>query len=334
MGIFMKLKVNRKLSKILAAAAGVICLIIAALLLLQTWEAKQSNANNKQPITDRDTITYNGVKYVQQKDLDTVLIMGLDKFEGNEVSGAYLNHQQADFMLLVAVDRSTKTYSILHLNRDTMTDISVLGQRGERIGTRHEQLALSHTYGTGGTDSCRNAAEAVSNLLHGVKIDHFLSVTMDAVAILNDYAGGVTVEVLDDFSAVDPSLKKGETVTLKGQQALTYVRTRKDLEDSSNLRRMERQRQYLTALQDIMTAKSENDDEFLARGLKKIGDYIVSDVTVNQLQLLSKQLGEYEFTGFRTIDGQAQKGEKFMEFYADEDDLMKTVLELYFKPVK
>lgn len=328
----MKVRVNRNFSKIIAGIAGIICLLISFFLLLRAWEVKQNQVNL--PEIDRDSITWNGMKYIQRKDLDTVLIMGLDKFEDTEESGKYLNHQQADFMVLLAVDRKAKTYSALHLNRDTMTDISVLGERGERVGTVNGQLALSHTYGTGGTDSCRNSVEAVSNLLHGVKIDHFLSMTMDAVAILNDYAGGVTVEVLDDFSEVDSTLVQGETITLKGQQALTYVRTRKNLEDSSNLHRMERQRQYLTALREQVESKRQEDPEFLAKALSKVSDFLVSDVTVNQMSALSEKIDGYTFTGFRTLDGEAVKGEKYMEYYVDEDALMETVLELYFQPKK
>lgn len=328
----MRQKFKSSLPQIAAGAAGVICLLISFFMLLNAWETKQKQI--ALPEVDRDSITYNGVKYVQRKDLDTVLIMGLDKFEEDEVSGTYLNRQQSDFMLLVAVDRKAKTYSALHLNRDAMTEMSVLGERGERIGTVTGQLTLAHTYGTGGKESCHNSVEAVSNLLHGVKIDHYLSMTMDAVAILNDYAGGVTVEVLDDFSQIDPSLVQGETVTLKSLQALTYVRTRRNLEDSSNVHRMERQRQYITALMDQVEVKSAEDPTFFAKALAKVSEYLVSDVTLNQMQVLSEQVNEYEFTGFKTLEGEAIKGEKYMEYYVDEEALMETVLELYFKPKK
>ena len=58
--------------------------------------------------------------------------------------------------------------------------------------------------------------------------NYYISMNMDAIAILNDAVGGVTVNVTDDFSAVDPSITKGE-VTLKGDQALTFIQTRKDV---------------------------------------------------------------------------------------------------------
>lgn len=57
-------------------------------------------------------------------------------------------------------------------------------------------------------------------LLYGVEIDHYISLMMDGVAVLNDLAGGVTLKVMDDFGAFDPALVQGETVTLRGEQAL------------------------------------------------------------------------------------------------------------------
>lgn len=320
---------NRR--RIFAGLAGIACLFISILLLLHIWESRRADKDSLAPETDRDSIAWQNKKYTQRKDLDTVLVMGLDKFEDDQVSGEYLNRQQCDFLLLIAVDRDSKTYSVLHLNRDTMADISVLGKRGERVDTVHRQLALAHTYGKGGSDSCRNAVEAVSNLLHGVKIDHYLSMTMDAVSILNDYVGGVEVEILDDFSAVDPSLVQGQVMTLKGSQALTYVRTRRNLEDSSNLHRMERQRQYLSALRETFSEKCEEDSEFAKKALMQVADYLTSDLTVNQLSAISERLDGYTFTGFETIDGEAVVGEKFMEYYVDKEDLMETVLKLYYE---
>mgnify|MGYP000585160404 FL=1 len=75
---------------------------------------------------------------------------------------------------------------------------------------------------------------------------------MDAVPILNDLLGGVEVTVLDDFSGIDDTLIKGETVTLHGDHALTYVRERYGLEDSSNSTRMVRQRQYMTEPEEMI----------------------------------------------------------------------------------
>lgn len=325
----MKLRFNRNL---VVCIAGIICAVtflVSLFTLIHYWEEKRNHI--ELPELNRDTITWQGTTYRQRDKLDTLLIMGLDKFDADQESGRYLNRQQSDFLLLLAVDRSNKSYSILQLNRDTMTDMYVLGERGQRVDRINGQLALAHTYGSGGTSSCRNTVETVSNLLHGVKIDHYLSLTMDAVGILNDFAGGVTVEIMDDFSSVSPDLVQGEVMTLNGQQALTYCRARGGLEDSSNLRRMERQRQYLQAFQSQVVKNQQDDPEFFAHAFAQVSDYLQSDLTGNQMSAISERMSEYTFEGFDVLEGKAVKGEKYMEFFPDEDSLMETVLRLYFE---
>ena len=215
-----------------------------------------------------------------------------------------------------------------------MTQIQILGVTGEPAGTFTGQLALAHTYGSGEEDSCENTVLAVENLLYGMEIDHYVSLTMDGVALLNDLVGGVTVEVLDDFSGIDDSLVQGETVTLQGQQALTYVRSRGGLEDSSNLRRMARQRQYLAALQQQLKAAVQQEDGFTLDALLQLNEYMVSDCTVNQLSDLGNSLAAYQVGDILTTPGDAQEGEEFMEFTVDEDALQQLVMDVFYETVE
>ena len=281
----------------------------------------------------REITYYNGTAYARREDLETVLLLGVDKFEGETPEG-YINNQQTDFLLLLVMDKENETCTPIQLNRDTMTQIQILGVTGEPAGTTTGQLALAHTYGSGEEDSCENTVLAVENLLYGMEIDHYVSLTMDGVALLNDLVGGVTVEVLDDFSGIDDSLVQGETVTLQGQQALTYVRSRGGLEDSSNLHRMERQRQYLSALQQQLKAAVRQEDGFTLDALLQLNEYMVSDCTVDQLSDLGNSLAAYQVSDILTTPGDAQEGEEFMEFTVDEAALQQLVMDVFYEPVE
>ena len=155
---------------------------------------------------------------------------------------------------------------------------------------------------------------------------------MDAITILNDSVGGVTVVVTDDFTGVDDTLIKGETVTLYGVHAMNYIRSRMSMpDDPTNVNRLARQRVYLEALySQAEKAFSENssiiDDTFL-----KLTDYIVTDTTVNTLSSILDKLMGYEFLGIETIEGEAVPGEQFTEFYADEALLQKQIVRLFYK---
>ena len=337
----MKLHLDVRVLKGIALALAVVLVVLVGLLCLQRWDESrgqvlESGVTGESPTASQDSreVTYlDGKAYALTEGLETVLLLGVDKFEGETPEG-YLNNQQADFLLLLVLDEDNETCTPIQLNRDTMTEIQILGVNGEPAGTMTAQLALAHTYGSGEEDSCENTVLAVSNLLYGVEVDHYVSVTMDGVALLNDLVGGVTVEVLDDFSGVDPRLVKGETITLKGEQALTYVRARGGMEDSTNLHRMERQRQYLSALQGQLTKAVQSDDGFTLDALLQLNEYLVSDCTVEQLSALADNLANYEVGDILTTKGEAQVGEEFVEFTVDEAALQQLVLHLFYEPVE
>ncbi|MBE6679121.1 MAG: hypothetical protein E7598_01215 [Ruminococcaceae bacterium] len=309
----------------------VVVLIAAALFGLKMWEKQRGRF--PELTFEEKTLSFGGKEYKRKDNIETFLVMGLDKFEGDSVSDSYNNDKQADFLMLFVFDNEAKKCTALQINRDTMTDVNVLGVAGNRIDTLTSQIALAHTYGNGRGVSCRNTADSVSALLLGGKINHYISLTMDSVAVFNDLVGGVEVEVLDDFSGIDDTLVKGEKVTLMGEHSLNYVRTRRGLDDSTNNTRMKRQHQYIDALYEKTMQKVEEDEEFFIDASLEMADYIVSDRSVTQLQDLANKFVEYEFERMDDIEGETVRGEKFMEFYPDEESVFKTVIALFYEPV-
>lgn len=265
----------------------------------------------------------------QQRNVETILMMGLDKAERLEDKRAYVNDIRCDFLLLIVVDKDAKTIRSLHINRDTMTDITRLGVFGGATGKYVGQIALAYSYGSGGSDSALNAVRAVSNLLGGKKIDHYMTVTMESVPIVNDMVGGVTVLVEDDFSEYDPTLIQGQEITLKGEQALHFVRGRMGVADGTNLNRMARQRQYMMGLFGKVMEKASEDERFPENLVKKLGDAFDTDLSLYQLQELFEVLKGCTMDDILTIEGEIVKGE-FMEFYADPDSVKKAVEQLFF----
>jgi LCP family protein required for cell wall assembly len=233
--------------------------------------------------------------------------------------------------MLLIFDEKNETWSILQLNRDTMMDIPVLGLGGKEAGTIFAQLALAHTYGSGLEDSCVNTRKAVSNFLGGISIDYYISMNMDAVAIVNDAVGGVTVNVTDDFSDVDPSITMGQ-ITLRGEQALSFVRDRQNVGDQKNVSRMERQREYMESFTEALRSKLNESAGFVAETYSAVAPYLVSDCPINSLTSMIERYKDYQFTGVITPEGQNTIGEQYYEFYADEQKLDKLVLELFYAP--
>ena len=311
-----------------------VCLLLAAagLGILRNMEKRSGEQPASSEMTEEEGLTYfDGSWYRQRDDLETILLLGLDQMEQPQSADGYRNDMQADFLLLLVIDEGQKNCRMLQLNRDTMTEIPILGVAGDEAGSFTGQLALAHTYGSGKADSCFNAAKAVSDLLYGVPVDHFVSMTMDGVARINDLAGGVTVRIEDDFSQVDPSLTEGSQICLSGSQALTYVRARGGMEDSSNLQRMRRQRTYMQALYEKVKTCVEEDENFMTEAAARLSDCMVSDYTANQLAALGNLLSACSMGEILPLEGSAKQGKEFMEFYVDEEALQQTVITLFYE---
>lgn len=328
-------KIRRK-DAIRAAIVLVILLacVAAAAWAIRNWEHSQYDVPVSAPATvetaaqERKHVTYNGVDYVQREGLQTWLLMGID--ESGEAVGteSYIGGGQADVQMLLVVDHNNRTWQLLQLNRDSMVEVPVLGVTGAVIGTEFEQLTLAHSYGDGKKQSCENTVTTVSNLFNGQKIDGYMALNMDAVAILNDMVGGVPVEITSDFSAVDPSLQEGTVVTLQGDQALTFVRVRKDVDDQSNLSRMARQRQYLAALEKQM---AQQDAEFAVRAYEAVYDYMVTNMGSKTVSKIGEYMKEYTELDLLTIDGESKVEDGYIAYYLDEDSLQQTMLTLFYE---
>lgn len=323
---------------VLAVAAVLVFLFLAGFLM------ERLGRENHQPTSDIKTVEemmassgegeapvyFGGKWYIRTPEVEAYLLMGIDRSGQAESVGSYIGGGQADVLLLLVVNPSDQSYRILQINRDTMTEVDILGVRGDIAGTQLQQIALAHGYGEGLEDSCENTVRAVSNLLYGMEIDGYAAIQMDALPILNDGIGGVTVTVEDDFSQVDPSLVQGETIRLKGEQALHFVRIRYDVGDATNLSRMERQRTYLSAFSSQLESEFERQPDLILKLYDDVLPYMVTDITGKTMSQMAQQYRSYENRGLLTIDGEAKMGEKYMEYYADEDSVRQVVLELFY----
>lgn len=292
-------------------------------------ESESVSPDDAYSYSDSDgEIEYNGMSYLPKKKLETLLLLGIDSTESTEEDRS--DSKQADFIVLVVMDKENETFCTLHINRDTMTDIRQIDGNGKEYGSFEGQLALAHVYGRDDKARCRNTVKVVENLLYGIEIDHYLSMTMDAIPILNDSVGGVTLTLLDDFTHVDPSFTEGTKVTLKGENALLYIRERGALEDTSNLNRMERQKQYISALLEKYVGIASEDagiDAFI-----EANEYIVSDCSIDYIERTVERLSSYEYEGPVSFKGEAVVGDEFMEYYLDESAARETVIELFYTP--
>lgn len=282
----------------------------------------------QEPVISTKTVTKNGVDYFPRQDITVWLIMGIDQSGPVKESNAYNNDGEADVVLLAIFEEDAEAISVLCLNRDTMLKMPVLGLGGKPAGTLYGQLALAHTFGSGLEDSCENVRRAVSDFFGGITIDYYAAMNMDAIGVLNDAVGGVTVTVTDDFSETTPVIGIGE-VTLHADQALAFIRTRKDLGDQLNLSRMERHKEYMRGFLEAYRAKG---DLSATAVYEDVSAYTVTDCSLNTLGTMMDRFANYTIKEIVSPEGENILGEAYYEFYADEEKLENLVLRLFYAP--
>ncbi len=279
------------------------------------------------------TIERDKTEYFPRQDITTLLVMGIDE-DGPVVSSEErTNDGMADLIALVIFDEANREINIININRDSMVNMPVLDDEGKRSGETFAQIGLSHGYGTGLEDSCENTVWTVSDLLYGVQIDYYLSINMGAVPIVNDAVGGVTVNIPEEFAAAYPKMPAGE-YTLKGSEALTFVRARREVGDSLNVSRMERQKMYMDAFIEAAMAKAEGDTSFALELFEKASAYIVTNCPAETLSEMLSSYESYETGEIISPKGENKLGEKYYEFYINEDDLDDIIIKYLYAPKK
>lgn len=282
-------------------------------------------------------VFYQGKAYDFNQDILTFLIMGID--QRTEKVTEYtegFNAGSADAIFLLVLNPHTEKMQILAIDRNTMTDVDIYDYYGKYEETVQTQICVQHGFGDGTKKSAGYMEKAVSNLLYGLPINGYCAVNMSAVSRINDSIGGVEVEVLDDCTAMDKSLVKGDTVHLKGSTAFWYVKYRDTNVFGSAEGRLERQKQYINAF--IKKAKQEfkGNPSLPVTLFHDLREYMTTDLTVEKVTYLaSMAVGfDYKNTSIRKIPGETVMGEEYEEFYVDEDALYQMMLDVFYEEVK
>ena len=327
-------RVERKFFVLLLVLAVVVVAGYSLGRYFEVRERKPETRGEYNANEQSETIVYDSKTYQRRKNQTSILLMGIDQ-DADQASTARMGGGQADFLELIVIDDDAQTVLRLPIDRDTMTQISVLGVLGNLSGVRTAQISLSHGFGDGKEQSCELTVQAVSNLLQGLEPDFYIAMNLDGIDVLNDLSGGVTVTLEDDFSEFDAEMTKGTTLTLQGHQAEIYVRSRMSVGEGTNSARMSRQEAYLEQLMVQLDAKMRKNQNFTSELFDGLQDYLTTDISRGRLINLVWGARDYERKEAYSIAGEHKVGsDGFMQFYADEDAVAELVLEMCYEEVQ
>lgn len=225
-------KKRKKKSK-LAMAVYIIVLVCLAVLfgwvgyvgayLYPMFMVNSVEEEQAAPITEKQQEAFESGKL-------TVLLMGSDRREGEEVS-------RSDTLMVAFVDLYGKEIRLLSMPRDTYVTIPSSGERTK----------LNHAYAYGGVELAKETLK--ENF--GIECEYYMDVDFQGFIDIIDALGGVTVDVPKDmyYPAEGIDLEAG-VQKLDGDKALQFCRFRGDAQ--GDLGRIERQQAFLVALKESM----------------------------------------------------------------------------------
>lgn len=328
---------------IIAIAVGIVATAAVYLAAEQVEQKLSSDSAPHQeasmPLPTEDPVQgvlkLNGEKYAWTHEIENYLVIGTDASGNQTENEDEYRGTMADFLLILAVDRTDHTFSMIQLNRDTITEVTLLQADGSGLASAEMQICTAHWYGGDPVQSCENTVEAVSKLLGGLPIKGYYSLNMKDIPSLNHAVGGVTVTIEDDFSKVDPSLRQGRTLKLSDEQAFTYVHDRYDVGDQKNSSRMKRQQSYMKGFWERAQEKNEEDPAFVTDLYQQLEETAVTDLTGKDISRLVRELnrsanrGIYCFEGKEKIGQRLNDGINHVEFFINDESRLRILKEIY-----
>ncbi|NEB82187.1 LCP family protein [Streptomyces sp. SID14478] len=233
-------------------------------------------------ITTQDVV---GAKNGFSKDeAFNILVIGTDKRtgKGNEGYGdkGSVGHADTNILLHVSKDRTNAT--ALSIPRDLITDIpdcQVKDENGQlKTIPGTQDVRFNTSLGQDGRDAgcTMNTVKAIT----GVMPDHFMMADFNAVKTLSSAVGGVEVCVAKDVDDPDSHLKlSAGKHTLKGEEALAFLRTRHAFGNQGDLDRIKAQQGFLSSLARKM---SSGDTLTSPRKLTSLAEAATKALTVDK----------------------------------------------------
>lgn len=340
---------QQKSAVIYLSIFAVVC-IVGIILILFVGEPEDTTKTNR---TDK-IVKIGGVKCVAKPNIETYLLIGTDvkgkltaettqptTEEGNygteettkDEKDIY-NPGRADVITLLVIDREKNTYALLPIDRDTITAVDSLDENGNYLATTNIQLALAYEVADGKEKSCENTMKAVSELLHDQYIDEYTALSQDAIKVINNAVGGVTVKIEDDFSDSDKSLKKGKTIKLNDEQAQHYVHDRMNVGDGSNECRMRRQNEYMKGLKKLVGERTDKNPQFPLNVYRSLHDYMITSMSGEDASKITKAVLKNKYLGTFKIKGKSKKDDYgYNAYYPNKKSLDEVVRKLFYDEV-
>lgn len=339
---------KKVLITILSVFLGLVILLVSTFGIMYSMGKSSLLDTSAMKLTppDKDTqiidsgnyIIYNGHTYRYKDTMTSILFMGIDKEELGTVNDVVGTAGQADALYLVAIDTANGLTNTFQISRSTMVDINLYNTEGDFISTENAQICLSYAYGDGKETSAENTITSVRRLFYGLPVaQSYLALDIEGITALNDSIGGVTVTSPVDLQKADGSyqFKQGESYTLMGDSAESFVRTRDLTKLDSNTNRMARQKAYLDAFVSKAVSMTKESITTPIDLYNSASPYMVTNISASKISYLAVDLMRKGVTSasIQKIPGKDKEGELYSEYHINNKKFFKMLVDTFYVQV-
>lgn len=339
---------KKVLITILSVFLGLVILLVSTFGIMYSMGKSSLLDTSAMKLTppDKDTqiidsgnyIIYNGHTYRYKDTMTSILFMGIDKEELGTVNDVVGTAGQADALYLVAIDTANGLTNTFQISRSTMVDINLYNTEGDFISTENAQICLSYAYGDGKETSAENTITSVRRLFYGLPVaQSYLALDIEGITALNDSIGGVTVTSPVDLQKADGSyqFKQGESYTLMGDSAESFVRSRDLTKLDSNTNRMARQKAYLDAFVSKAVSMTKESITTPIDLYNSASPYMVTNISASKVSYLAVDLMRKGVTSasIQKIPGKDKEGELYSEYHINNKKFFKMLVDTFYVQV-
>lgn len=321
---------------LLAIFLLIIIAAVSLLVMMQTGKKRLLDYDNAVIETveeaesedDGKIIYYKGKKYKLNENITSIACLGVDKNEIDQ-HGIVGSAGQADTIMVIAFDTASGLAKIIAIPRDTIGEIDVYDKDGDFIRNEQTQICLAYAYGDGGKTSCANVVASIQKVMFGIPVKSYAALDLAGISVLNDAVGGVTVTPADSFA----KFKAGQTVTLHGNDAVTFVRSRDTKKLDSNITRMDHQMTYVKAFTSTTVKKATNDFSIVSDLYNTAMDYSYTDISLSKALYLATRFLSTQNKDFMTVNvpGKVVEGDDgYAEYIIDKSQFFEELLSVYY----
>ena len=289
---------------------------------------------------DRRAVIVESEVYYEREDLTTILLLGIDQRDTLEnETGKAGDNGQADMIWLVMADRDTGDVKVITIPRETMVEVEEYHASGAYAETTRRQICLQYAYGRNSTEGCELTERAVKRLLENVPVDYTCAVSMGAITRLVDAAGGVDVAMTNTYSVPNEdysafvTYEAGTTAHMDGEEAYRFVHYRDIQHLYTNLDRMDRQQDFLTAFADALKDLIRQHPLEIPGLFRELEPYYTTDLTLGELLRLAWVGLRMEVSDLQRIQipGEEIHVGRYDQYETNDRVLRDLVLELFYE---